>query len=414
MKLVNLTEEQMQQFVENSNQASFYQLPGWGKLKKINAWKYYMLGYQEKNEIKAACLLLEKQTPICKKIFYSPRGFIIDYHNKKLLQEFTEEIKKFIINHKGFMLKIDPNVVYQLRDKEGSIITENDQETIDNLKDLGFKHFGFNKFFETMQPRFLCAFKLEDYETTLNKLSKTTKKHIIQLDSLGTKVKEATKSEIEIAVRLLDTTASRKKISTRPASYYIKMKECLKDNISIYLCYFDKDEVIDKYKNLIDGEEKNKSEILKKMQIDMVGNKLKTKLKESENKIQKYKQGIEKISTINDKRVYIGSLFSCWVGEEGITLLSGTDDKYKEFLPKYAMYNHHIKTAIQRNKKYINFYGITGCFDKDSKDYGIYEIKKGFNPTVIELIGEFDLILNRLDYTLYKIALKLYKLTKKK
>mgnify|MGYP000181730289 FL=1 len=37
----------------------------------------------------------------------------------------------------------------------------------------------------------------------------------------------------------------------------------------------------------------------------------------------------------------------------------------------------------------INFYGITGNFDKNDKDYGIYEFKTGFNGYVEELIGEY-------------------------
>ena len=44
--------------------------------------------------------------------------------------------------------------------------------------------------------------------------------------------------------------------------------------------------------------------------------------------------------------------------------------------------------------------------------YSIYEIKKGFNPEIVELLGEFDYIVSPFYYDLYKVALKFYKLFK--
>ena len=43
----------------------------------------------------------------------------------------------------------------------------------------------------------------------------------------------------------------------------------------------------------------------------------------------------------------------------------------------------------------------------------IYELKKGFNPEIIELIGEFDYVINPVVYYGYKLALKGYKFVKK-
>ena len=64
-------------------------------------------------------------------------------------------------------------------------------------------------------------------------------------------------------------------------------------------------------------------------------------------------------------------------------------------------------------KEYVNFYGISGDLDKNSPYYNIYEIKKGFNPEIVELLGEFDYIISKPKYMLYKVALKAYKMLKK-
>ena len=104
---------------------------------------------------------------------------------------------------------------------------------------------------------------------------------------------------------------------------------------------------------------------------------------------------------------------SVFTGEDGITFMSGTDPEFKNFYPKYSYYNEHIKDTLKRKLKYVNFYGISGNLNPNSKYYNIYEIKKGFNPDIVELIGEFDFIINHLDYNLYKLALKAYKVIKK-
>ena len=93
--------------------------------------------------------------------------------------------------------------------------------------------------------------------------------------------------------------------------------------------------------------------------------------------------------------------------------MSGTDPLYKDFYPKYSYYAKHIKDSIDKGEKYCNFYGISKDFNPKGKYYGIYEIKKGFNPDIIELLGEFDLVTNRFIYIIYKLALKAYKLAKK-
>ena len=63
--------------------------------KKKNNWDSFYIGLKDNNKIVAAALLLKKELPIIKKnMFYSPRGFLIDYNDYELLKEFTEKIKK--------------------------------------------------------------------------------------------------------------------------------------------------------------------------------------------------------------------------------------------------------------------------------------------------------------------------------
>ena len=146
-----------------------------------------------------------------------------------------------------------------------------------------------------------------------------------------------------------------------------------------------------------------------------IGDKIKRHHEELTNKINKLTKELEDATNLRktNKEINIGALMSVFTGDEGITFMSGTSSSYKEFNPKYAFYREHIEDSIKRHLKYVNFYGISLDMDKNGPYYGIYELKKGFNPEIIELIGEFDYVINPIVYYGYKLALKGYRLMKK-
>ena len=40
-------------------------------------------------------------------------GFEIEFHDKKLLTEFVEKIKKYVIDYKAIIIKIDPDIIWK-------------------------------------------------------------------------------------------------------------------------------------------------------------------------------------------------------------------------------------------------------------------------------------------------------------
>ena len=118
MEFRKLTEKEFDNFASKHKNSSFNQNSYWGKLKKSNNWEYTCLGLVDNKKIVAATLLLSKMTPVKKKMFYAPRGFLIDYKNYDLLKEFTRSIKKYAKENNGIFVKIDPYINYQERDIE--------------------------------------------------------------------------------------------------------------------------------------------------------------------------------------------------------------------------------------------------------------------------------------------------------
>lgn len=415
MKLEILNEKEYDTFAKKHKDISIYQLSSWGKLKEKTGWKSHLLGFKDNNEIICATLLLEKSTPIRKSLFYAPRGFLINSKNFDLLNNFTKEIIKYIKSKKGFMLKIDPNIIYKIRNAKNEVI-EFHEEELNNYKKCGFKHFGFTNDFETLQPRTLCRFALSNtYKETLETFQKSTRKNIQKAESMGIKTEIINKEKIDEFMRLLNMAGDKNDFIVRPSWYYEEMKDLFKKEVIFYLTYLDVKEYLKYLKDKIITTKKDLEETKVKFEKYNVGDKLKKEKETLEKTLIKYNELLkeEKEKYKNIERINIGALMSVFTGEEGITFMSGTDPYYKNFYPKYSYYSEHIKDCLKKNLKFVNFYGISGNLNPNSKYYSIYEIKKGFNPDIIELIGEFDYITNSFDYILYKLALKAYKIIKK-
>ena len=415
MEFCILTETEFKNFIKNNPMASFMQTVELSNLKKELGSKIHFVGIKKNNKIIAGSMIQEDATILNKKMFYAPRGLIVDYHDKDLLTFFTRELKKYIKKNKGFIFTMDPNVVYRVRTSEGDIDPNNkaDDETINNLLLLGYKHYGLNLYLDTLQARWCYRMELnEDYESKKVKFSKTTRKNIDFCIKKGLMVREGSINDLEVMTEIFDITSKRKDFFSRSLDYYQKMYHHMKDLMTIYIAYLDPDIYYNHTLNLLEEAKKNHKVILEKMKTGMVGSKLLNQKETSEKQIDKYKKELEKakkFKTENPNGKDVGCLLSLRSGNEYLTLSSGVLVEYREFTPKYLMYEHHIKEAYKEGFKYCNFYGITGDFDPKGKYYGIYEFKKGFNGNVIEYIGQFELKISGF-YTIYKLLKKIRKL----
>ena len=101
-------------------------------------------------------------------------------------------------------------------------------------------------------------------------------------------------------------------------------------------------------------------------------------------------------------------------GKEYLNLFGGAYEEFMHYDAQYLIKWFTMKDALKRKCDIYNFYGISGNFEKENNDmYGIYEFKKGFGGRVVELIGEFDLIISKPKYNLYNFMLKIYNKLKK-
>ena len=417
MEFVELTEKEFEKFAKNHEQESYMQTIDLKRFKENNKTKCYLVGVKDNKKVVAATLMYSIGTFMKKKRFYSSRGFLIDYSNKELLSFFVYNIKKFIKSKNGMSLTIDPNIIYRVRSSNGEIIDDKpNDEVINNLKELGFTHFGFNNYFETMQVRWVYRLELKDtYEELKNNFIKSTRKNVEATYNNGVQIRIGNVEDIKSLSDIFKETAERDQFNTKSYEYYKSMFENMPNNIKVYMAYIDPKLFLSKTKEKLENEIMNNKEIEEKMKTGMVGSKLLNKKEVSDKLLEKYNEEIkyaEELLKEHPNGVDIGALISMKSGTDYISLSSGTLTQYKKFYPKYALYDAHIKDAYEMGFKYVNFYGIAGDFDPNNKYYGIYEFKKGFNGNVVEYIGEFTLPITT-TYKVFKSLRKVKRIIKK-
>lgn len=405
MKIEELESNEYEEYISKNKYTTFYQKEYWGKLKKDGGWNYKLVGMKKNNKIVGATLLLFKNLPLGLKLFYSPRGFLIDYNDEELLKEFVLEIKEYIKKENGFILKIDPYVEYKTRDIDGNIVEGgvDNSKVVENLKKLGFKHYGFNKdISKELQPRWMYVLDLKGKteDEIFSNFSKHYRKTIRRTEKQGLVVERISKDKLMDYKKIMEHTSSRRDFIDRPYSYYENMYDKIGENLIINVCYLDTNLGINKFKDeikKIEGYQDIKDYHLKD--------------------IEDYKKKIELYESYQKKygdKIPLAGTMSIVCGKEYLNLFGGAYEEFMHYDAQYLIKWHTMKEALNLGCEIYNFYGISGNFEKENNDmYGVYEFKRGFGGRVVELIGEFDLIISKPKYCLYNFMFKTYKIVKK-
>ena len=104
----NINQEEFDEFVKNHEYCNLLQSYNWAKVK--NNWDHMYTGVYRDNELVATGLVLIKRLPLSFCMYYLPRGPIMDYKDKELVQYYFDQLKKIIVSSlnliQPFMLMI--------------------------------------------------------------------------------------------------------------------------------------------------------------------------------------------------------------------------------------------------------------------------------------------------------------------
>lgn len=418
MKLEILNEKEYINFIKKQENSLFFQSIEWAKFKANTGWSYDIVGMKEGKKIKAAAILLGKKVPFLQKTFYySPRGYVLDYNDFELIKEFSKLLREYLKEKKAIFLKINPYIEYQKRDKDGNIVsTENNDKLINFLKKNDYIHYGFYKKFEEkkeLEPRWLSVLSLEEktMDQILSDMRSTTRWLVNKSQKNFITIKEAGYDDLSDFKKIMQHTSERRNFEDRPLSYYQEMyKELTKTDM--YKLLFASIDLVELKNNYIKEIEHLNNRINNVINNPKKKNQI-LEFDSQKKSFEKYiKQINEQIEKYGENPMISAGLYLSY-GEQIVYLFGASYKEFMNYGAQYLMQYKMIEYAKENNYKKINFYGIDGDFSKDSKHYGLFDFKRGFNADVVELIGEFDLVGNKFYYFLYKSMFFAYKILKK-
>lgn len=399
MKFCELSDQEFEKFALNHEQSNFFQSLYMKELLIKENREVYLLGLKDdKDNVIAATLLASSNSFMGKKTYEALKGFLIDYSNEELVLTFTNYIKKFINEHNGFRLTIDPYIVFKQRDTDANII----KDGVDNsfVKDYLLKK-GFRKMKNSAQVKWTYVLDIDGKSSEeLLKLCRSNTRNYINrtMNKYKLVMEELPYEKLDVFKKITQDTCDRRGFNDRSLEYYQNMYKIFKDKLKVLVTKLDcnlyiktledeKNGYLDKIKNLSDSaSNKKKKEIMKK-DITSIDKKI------EEVNLLKQEHG--------EYIILSGAMFVLY-GNEIVYLFSGSYDEYMKYCGQYRLQWEMIKYAADNNYKRYNFYGIKDVFDKNGKDYGVYEFKKGFNGYVEELFGAYETGTN-LTYRIYSL-----------
>lgn len=403
MRIYELGRKEFDDYAIKHKYSSFYQTSQYGTLMSKHGFKPLYIGFEDGGEIKAAALILIKTVLLNITIAYSPRGYLIDFNDYYLVEDFTHYLKDYLYKLKIVYLVIDPHITHLERDKSGKPV-ENKQSGInisESLKRMGYEHNGFNLYFENLKPRWNMVLKTEDTpEKVFNSFDKETRTKIRNSLRKGVEIYKGTKDDLKMFYQMIGKKHYRK------YDYYLNMYEIFtKFNMfDVYFARINTEIFLKNSKLLYEHEAQKNAKLTEELQKYSTESKKKNRLLnrkiESDKLVNSYKNDIIYGTKLyrDRKFIIVASNAIITYGNEVFFLIDGINYRFKNFNA-----NHLLKWKIieqYRKLGYTKFHlnGITGDFTRKNQYLGLYTFKKGFNADVTEYIGEYTLVLNRVKY----------------
>ena len=411
MRIITLTEEEFNNFSSKHKYNTYYQSSLYAQFAKDNDnYNIHYLGYvDDNNKLIGASLMLYKTLFWGYKYAYSPRGFLIDYENHDIIEEVTKELRLLLKKQKFIFITIDPLIVASERDKNGEIIQFNNSvnRILSDFKNNNYEHFGFNLYNETILPRWNVIAPLNrDGRILYNSFSDKVKDTISYANNIALVVEEDSSKDIskfydfikknynKSGKKYFDNLYNTFGKNNKMQIFYAKLNT-KKYAENVNRLYAQEEEKNIGLGNIIQSGDKIKYNIPKVINDKLVSDKL----------LHTYKKDIvssTKLLKTNPEGIICGAALTITDAHGVNILVNYVDPNYSKYNPDIILTYEMMKYYGKMDYKYINIGPVTGNFDSNSKYYPILENKLGFNSSILEYVGQFNIILNPTMYHIYK------------
>ena len=382
------------EFANNHMLKNFFQTKEYGELMSHSDYSVMYIGGYHNNVIVAGSLILYKIIGPKIKYGYAPRGFLLDYYDKALVEAFTKRVKEFFFRKKFAFIKINPEITYAILDFESKskIINSRNKELVEDLKLIGYDKLKDNMYFESMLPKSTPVIFLPKYD--INQLNPTMINEVRNAELSGLKLINGGEADLTKFYQFVEKKTD-KTLAYYRNLYNIFSKSNMLDLLLLEINYDTYAKFLQK--QYIYEQEKN-DRINKDFRENPNNNDLYNKKMLSDQVMAKIQSDIimanSKMEENNYKEVLGAAIIVKHQGRVTI-IITGNNDNFQGIDLKTFLFFKIIEEYQKSGYLYIDLYGITSDFSDKNPYKEFNEFKLKFKPSVYEYIGELDLIVNK-------------------
>lgn len=407
MKIVKLSAEQFDKYSSQHRYRNYFQTSQYANIMVKFGYHAQFLGIAtDDNKLMGATLIIYKDVFMGNKIAYAPHGILFDYEDYENTKELVKTLKKVLSKQGIMLLRMDPYIPLSIRDNEGNMINFNNKgnQIIENIVNSGFKYKGKTLYFETEKPRWESLILLQkDIREIFDKIDKRTRNKLRKATNFGVEVVKDQSGNIEDLYKFVS------KKEKKPLNYFKTVYNSYKDNIDIYYAKINTENYLINSRRSYEKEiefNETLAEKIQDMSLDLKERETYLNKKmESDKLITTYKSNLLKATELlknNPNGIYIGAAMVIKYDNAAYLFTEGIDEEYGNLNAATLIKWQLIEDYNNQGLKYLNLNGIVGDFENQNEYSGLNESKLGFNSIITEYIGEFDIVLNNLMYSLYQ------------
>ena len=388
-------------FVKEHPMVNLLQSSAWEKVK--SDWNHERFGVYEGEKLLAVASILIKSLPLGYKMFYIPRGPILDYRDTELLKFVLQSIKSYARSKRAVFVTFDPSICLSQH-----LVNQDKREYPENLAiveilgQLGVKWSGRTiEMDDTIQPRIQAKIYKENFEE--DKLSKSTRQAIRTARNKGLEIQYGGLELLDSFSELMKKTEKRKEIHLRNEAYYKKLLDNFKDKAYITLATLD---VSKRSQELEEQLAKNRA-LEETFTESTRTSKVEAQKKEKE-RLEEEIDFLQGYMNMGKSNIPLAATLSLEFGNTSVNLYAGMDDDFKRYNAPILTWYETARYAFERGMVWQNLGGV-----ENSLNGGLYQFKEKFNPTIEEYLGEFTMPTHPL-YPLLRLALDFRKTLRKK
>ncbi|GAB3619983.1 peptidoglycan bridge formation peptidyltransferase VanK-Sc [Glutamicibacter endophyticus] len=237
-------------FLADQSNVSFLQRPEWAQVK--GGWKPESLGWFEADTLVGTALVLHRAAPVIRKtLAYVPDGPVIDFaaHTPA---EVLNPLASYLRNRGAFQLRVGPGLMRKtwaagvvrkslgkeglrsLEDLEPAQRSEQGEQLVQTLRDLGYAKQETGMDFAVGQPEYVARVSLRDAageqleaDAVMASYSSTTRNETRKALKGPLQVEVGEVADMARFHALYDHTADRNEFTGRPLSYFENMHRVL-------------------------------------------------------------------------------------------------------------------------------------------------------------------------------------------